>query len=147
MWRDFMIQDGFVTQLQKEKRYERIPFQPEASGLLFRTEDDTPISLRNGTLEPPNGYLVKMLKEYVLLLIRILDKQTQKVDNSIFRLQSAAREHAATAKAGVQERIDECKSLQEQLQVFKGVSLEHRASFPQYDCYSEGPAQVGNKRR
>ena len=82
-----------------------------------------------------------MLKGYVLLLIRILDNQTHRVNSSVFRLQSASQEHTATANKGVHERIDECQSLQEQLRVFKGVWLGHRASLLQYDCYNEGPAR------
>ena len=81
-----------------------------------------------------------MLKEYIKLLIRILDEQTQRVDSSVFRLQSAPQEQAAMAKRGVQDRIAECQSLQDQLRMFKGMWRGHMASFPQYDCYDEGPA-------
>ena len=81
-----------------------------------------------------------MLREYTQLLIRILDEQTQRIDSSVFRLQSTHREQAGMAKRAVLDRIAECESLQDQLRVFKGVWWGHIASFPQYDCYDEAPA-------
>ena len=120
-----------VTKLQMNKRYDRIPCQPEAPSRLFRSEDESEIRLQNGTSEPRNEYLGKRLREYIQLLIRILDEQSQKMDSDVFRLQSATREQAGKAKNAVLDRIVECESLQDQLRVFRDVNWGHMASFPQ----------------
>ena len=62
-----------------------------------------------------------MLREYIQLLIRVLDEQTQRIDSSVFRLQSAPREQAGMAKRAVLDRIAKCESLQDQLRVINGV--------------------------
>ena len=114
-WRDLLTQERIVTQIQRNKRYDKIPCQPEAPSRLFCSEDGSAIQLRNGTAVPRNEYLEKMLREYIQLLNQILDKQTQRIDSSVFRLQSAPREQAAMAKRGALDRIAECESLQDQL--------------------------------
>ena len=81
-----------------------------------------------------------MLREYIQLLIRILDEQTQRIDSAVFRLQSSPREQAGMAKKAVLDRIAECESLQDQLRLFRGVWWGHMAWFPQYGCYNEVPA-------
>ena len=81
-----------------------------------------------------------MLREYIQLLIQILDEQSQKIDSTVFRLQSATREQAGMAKKAVLDRIAECESLQDQLRVFRDGWRGHMASFPQYGCYDEAPA-------
>ena len=81
-----MTQEGFVTDLQRQKRYDWIPLDPEAPGLLFRTTSATHIHLQDRSRVHPNQHFGNLLKEYIQLLIQTLDKQTQKVDNSVFPL-------------------------------------------------------------
>ena len=63
-----------------------IPRRPDAPSSLFRSEDNSEIRLQNGTSEARKGYLGKVLREYILLLIRILDDQSQRIDSAVFRL-------------------------------------------------------------
>ena len=86
-----------------------------------------------------------MLREYILLLIRILDDQSQRIDSAVFRLRSASREQTDTAEKAVTDRIAECESLQDQVRVFRGVWRDHMASLPQYGCQDEAPARWADR--
>ena len=137
-----MTQARFLTELQRQKRYDMIPFGPETLSLLFMTNSTRHIPLQDGSRVHPNQHLGNLLRDYILLLIQTLDKQTQRVDNSVFPLCSVSQgDTGASTKQEVQNRIEECDTLQQQLRTFKGVWVTNESGLGTYDCYSDGPAQ------
>ena len=137
-----MPQEGFVTDIQRQKRFDGIPLHPESPSLLFMTTSARHILLQDGSRVHPNQHLGNLLREYILLLIQTLDKQPEKVDNSVFPLRSVSQgDTGASANQEVQNRIEECYTLQQQLWTFKGVWVTNKSSLGPCDCYSDGPAE------
>ena len=135
-----MTQAGFVTNLQRQKRYDRVPFDPEALGLLFMNTSTRHILLQDGSRVHSNHHLGNLLREYILLFIQTLDKQTEKVNNSVFPLRSVSQGvTGASAKQEVRNHIEECNTLQQQLWMFKGVWVTNKSGLGPYNCYSDGP--------
>ena len=107
-WREQLIQESVVTKIQRDKRYDKIPSRPDAPSRLFSSEEDSEVPLQDGTSEPRKGYLGRMLREYIILLIRILDDQSQRIGSAVFRLRSASREQKEVAEKAVTNHIAEC---------------------------------------
>ena len=134
-WRLQLTQQGIVTPLQAGKNYSRIPADPEAPNRLFMTNSDKQVATDDGKRVKLNQYLGGCLREYISLLVEILNIHSRRIDSSTAPLGLPQTGSGAETKARVVDTMTDSRSLREHINTFKWVWLTSKDHLQTLNCY------------